>query len=39
MALLSKWLAKLITENGVGQNIPRRKYVGSSAISHVFSKP
>jgi hypothetical protein len=38
-ALLGKWLARLLTEDGVWQSILRKKYVGSKAISQVFWKP
>jgi hypothetical protein len=38
-ALLGKWLARLLTEDGVWQNLLRRKYVGSKAISQVSWKP
>jgi hypothetical protein len=38
-ALLGKWLAKLLTEEGVWQTILKRKYVGSKAISQVSWKP
>jgi hypothetical protein len=36
---LGKWLAKLLTEDGVWQTILRRKYVGSRGISQVSWKP
>jgi hypothetical protein len=36
---LSKWLFKLLTEDGVWQNILKRKYVGSKALSQVVWKP
>lgn len=39
IALLSKWIYKLLTENGVWQEIIRNKYVGSKAISQVHWKP
>ena len=39
IALLSKWVYKLLTENGVWQEIIRNKYVGSNAISQVHRKP
>ena len=32
-ALLGKWLARLLTEDGVWQQLLRKKYVGSKAIS------
>jgi hypothetical protein len=32
-ALLGKWLARLLTEDGIWQNILRKKYVGEKAIS------
>ena len=35
IALLSKWVYKLLTENGVWQEIIRNKYVGSNAISQI----
>jgi hypothetical protein len=38
-ALLGKWLARLLTEDGIWQTILRRKYVGSKAISQVIWKP
>jgi hypothetical protein len=38
-ALLGKWLARFLTEDGVWQNLLRRKYVGSKAISQVSWKP
>ena len=38
-ALLGKWLARLLTEDGVWQNMLKRKYVGSKAISQVLWKP
>jgi hypothetical protein len=39
-ALLGKWLARLLTEEGRWQQLLRRKYVGSSkAISQVYWKP
>lgn len=37
--LLSKWLFKLINEDGLWQNILRRKYLKSQTISHVQRKP
>jgi hypothetical protein len=37
--LLGKWLARLLTEDGVWQTIVRRKYVGSRAISQVLWQP
>ncbi|VAH70650.1 unnamed protein product [Triticum turgidum subsp. durum] len=39
IALLSKWVYKLLSENGVWQEIIRNKYVGSNAISQVHWKP
>jgi hypothetical protein len=36
--LLGKWLARLLTEDGVWQRLLRRKYVGSNAISHIIWK-
>jgi hypothetical protein len=38
-ALLGKWLARLLTEDGVWQQLLRKKYVGSKAISQVIWKP
>jgi hypothetical protein len=38
-ALLGKWLARFLTEDGVWQNLLRRKYVGSKALSRVSWKP
>jgi hypothetical protein len=38
-ALLGKWLARLLTEDGVWQNLLWRKYVGEKAISQVSWKP
>ena len=38
-ALLSKWLFKLLTEDGVWQTIPRNKYLGHKAVSHAYWKP
>jgi hypothetical protein len=38
-ALLGKWLARLLTEEGVWQTMLRRKYVGSKAISQVLWTP
>jgi hypothetical protein len=38
-ALLGKWLARFLTEDGVWQTLLRRKYVGSKAISQVIWKP
>ena len=39
IAFLSKWVYKLLTENGVWQEIIHNKYVGSKAISQVYWKP
>jgi hypothetical protein len=39
MALLGKWLARLLTEDGVWQQLLRKNYVGSKAISQVIWKP
>jgi hypothetical protein len=36
IALLGKWLFRLLTEDRVWQTLLRRKYVGSKALSHVF---
>jgi hypothetical protein len=38
-ALLGKWLSRLLTEDGIWQNILRKKYVGVKAISQVQWKP
>jgi hypothetical protein len=38
-ALLGKWLARLLTEDGRWQQLLRKKYVGSKAISQVIWKP
>jgi hypothetical protein len=35
-ALLGKWLARLLTEDGRWQQLLRKKYVGSKAISQVI---
>ena len=37
-ALLSKWLFKLLTEDGVWQNLLRNKYVGSKTVSQMSWK-
>ena len=39
ISLLSKWVYRLLTEDGVWQEIIRNKYVGSKAISQVYWKP
>jgi hypothetical protein len=39
IALLGKWLFKLLTEDGVWQQLIRRKYVGSRALSQLYWKP
>jgi hypothetical protein len=39
MALLKKWLFRLLTKDGVWQTLLRRKYVGSKALSQVLWKP
>jgi hypothetical protein len=39
IALLGKWLYKLLTEDGVWQILLRRKYVGSKALSQINWKP
>jgi hypothetical protein len=39
IALLGKWLFRLLTKNGIWQTFLRRKYVGSKALSQVFRKP
>jgi hypothetical protein len=36
--LLGKWLARLLTGDGVWQNLLRRKYIGSKVISQVIWK-
>jgi hypothetical protein len=36
IALLGKWLFRLLTEDEVWQTILRRKYVGSKALSQVI---
>jgi hypothetical protein len=38
-SLLSKWIFRLLTEEGTWQSLLRRKYVGSRAISQVVWKP
>jgi hypothetical protein len=38
-ALLEKWLARLLSEDGVWQNMLRRKYIGPKAVSQVTWKP
>src|SRR4051812_17981250 len=38
-ALLSKWLFKLLTEDGVWQTILRNKYLGQKAVSQAYWKP
>jgi hypothetical protein len=35
-ATLSKWLYKLLIEEGVWQNLMRRKYVGSKDVSKLY---
>ena len=35
IALLSKWLFKLLTEDGVWQQLLRNKYVGSKTVSQL----
>jgi hypothetical protein len=37
--LLSKWLFKLINEEGLWQDILKKKYVGTKPIAHVQRKP
>jgi len=39
IALLSKWVYKLLNENGVWREIIRNKYMGSKAVSQVYWKP
>jgi hypothetical protein len=36
LALLGKWLFKLLTEDGVWQTLLKRKYIGSKALSQVL---
>jgi hypothetical protein len=38
-ALLGKWLFKLLTEDGIWQNLLKRKYIGSKALCQVLWKP
>ena len=38
-ALLSKWLFKLLTKDGVWQTMMRNKYLGQKAVSQAFWKP
>jgi hypothetical protein len=38
-SLPSKWLFKLLTEDGVWQTLQKTKYVGSKALSKVFWIP
>jgi hypothetical protein len=38
-ALVGKWLARFLTEDGVWQNLLRRKYLGSKALSQIIWKP
>jgi hypothetical protein len=35
-ALLGKWLARLLTEDGIWHQLLRKKYVGFKAISHIY---
>ena len=37
-ALLSKWLFKLLTSDGIWQQIIRNKYLGSKPLSQVYCK-
>jgi hypothetical protein len=39
IALLGKWLFKLLIEEGTWQTIIKRKYIGPKALSHVLWKP
>jgi hypothetical protein len=39
LALLDKWLLKLLTEDGTWQTILKRKYIGQKALSQVLWKP
>jgi hypothetical protein len=36
IALLGKWLFKLLTEEGTWQTILKRKYIGPKALSQVL---
>ena len=38
-ALLSKWLFKLLTEDGVWQTMLRNKYIGQKAVSQAYWTP
>ena len=38
-ALLSKWLFKLLTEDGVWQTMLHNKYLGQKAVSQAYWKP
>ena len=38
-ALLSKWLSKLLTEEGIWQTLLKRKYICSKTLSQVLWKP
>jgi hypothetical protein len=38
MALLGKWLFRLLTDDGVWQTLLRQKYAGSKALSQVLWK-
>jgi hypothetical protein len=38
-ALLGKWLFKFLTEDGIWQNILKRKYFGTKLVSQVMWKP
>jgi hypothetical protein len=35
-AFLGKWIARLLTEDGIWKQLLRKKYVGSKALSQVF---
>jgi hypothetical protein len=39
MALLGKWLFKLLTEDGILQTLLRRKYIVSKVLSRIFWEP
>jgi hypothetical protein len=39
MCLLSKWLFKLLNENGVWQQILKNKYLGTKALNQVSCRP
>ena len=37
--LLSKWLFKLMNEDGIWQTLLKRKYLGTKTLSHVTKQP